>query len=94
VRQDVLAEEISQYHFGLVPFFNERTKRLNAKRERGTALKIFNYLEAGLPVIIANHCVFEKWMARYRVQWNRTTDLGRLRTMIESFDYATLRVMS
>ncbi len=93
VSQDALAGEISQYHFGLIPFFNERTKRLTAKRERSTTLKMFNYLEAGLPVIVSNHCHFQKWLiSRYgHAIGIEEQDLDRLRSMIESLDYANLR---
>lgn len=93
IRQDRLAEEISQYHFGLIPFFDERTTRLKAKRERATALKIFNYIEAGLPVLISNHVVFEKWLvSRYGSAIGiEARDLDRIREIVESCNYSALR---
>ncbi len=50
---DELANEISQYHFGLIPFFNEDTGRSPLKRQYSSSLKIFNYIESALPVLIS-----------------------------------------
>lgn len=57
-----LAKEIEQYHFGVIPFFNEDTNRSPMKRYYSTSLKIFNYVESGLPIIISNDMGHQRWI--------------------------------
>lgn len=61
-----MSQEISKYHFGLIPFFNEDTKRSTNKRYYSSSLKIFNYIESGLPLLISEDMGHQRWiMERY-----------------------------
>lgn len=57
-----LTKEIAQYHYGLIPFFNEDTNRSPMKRYYSASLKIFNYVEAGLPILISNDMGHQRWL--------------------------------
>lgn len=90
--QNELSKEISKYHFGILPFFNKTAGRNIEKRKYGTSLKLFNYLEAGLPCIISQDLEFQAWMAtRYggsiKVSYEETFDL---RKALNEFDYNTM----
>ena len=62
VSQNKLAREISKYHFGILPFFDYNNKKNKTKRRRGTSLKIFNYIEAQLPILISEDMAFQNWI--------------------------------
>ncbi len=64
VPQEVLAKELSQYDFGVIPFFHRTNKKLNDKRWYSTTLKMFNFFEAGLPIIIGEDVKFQNFMGR------------------------------
>ena len=93
VPQKVLAEELTRYHFGLLPFFLSDTSRSAHKLGRGSSQKLYNYIESGLPVIISRDLTFQSWMAsRYRAGIPiDKPDLAHLREMIEGIDYAAFR---
>jgi hypothetical protein len=57
-----LINEIKEYHYGIIPFFNEDTNRSPMKRYYSTSLKLFNYSEAGLPVLISNDMGHQRWV--------------------------------
>jgi hypothetical protein len=63
VGQEKLAEELGRYHFGLIPFFVERSSQSPEKLKYATALKLFNFLEAGLPVVVSKDLGFQSWIA-------------------------------
>lgn len=62
VHQSALAKELSQYDFGLIPFFFKDTIHDWAKFKYSTSLKLFNYVEAGIPVISTKDIVFQSWI--------------------------------
>ena len=64
VSQQELAHTLAQYHFGILPFYQADTKRSMQKFRWSTSQKLFNYIEAGIPVIAANDLQFQHWMAR------------------------------
>jgi hypothetical protein len=64
VEPEKISQEISQYHFGIIPFFDEDTTRLPLKRRYCTSNKLFNYIEAGLPVLISEDMQFQLFLAR------------------------------
>lgn len=64
VSQRELGEALSQYHYGILPFYQADTARSVQKYLLQTSQKMFNYIEAGLPVIIARDLHFHHWMAR------------------------------
>ncbi|RMG82547.1 MAG: hypothetical protein D6707_02735 [Bacteroidetes bacterium] len=64
VEPEKISQEISRYHFGIIPFFDEDTTRLPLKRRYCTSNKLFNYIEAGLPVLISEDMQFQLFLAR------------------------------
>tara|TARA_B100001109_G_C18851357_1_gene469403 strand:- start:77 stop:1303 length:1227 start_codon:yes stop_codon:yes gene_type:complete len=64
VSQANLIEEINKYDFGVIPFFHNTNNKLNAKRTYCTTLKLFNYIEAGIPMIIGEDTAFENFLGR------------------------------
>jgi hypothetical protein len=64
VSQDQLIKELNQYDFGLIPFFHRTNKRLNDKRYYSTTLKFYNFMEAGVPVLIGSDTLFQNYMGR------------------------------
>lgn len=93
VPQKELAEALTTYHFGLLPFFLEDTSRSANKLGRGSSQKLYNYIESGIPVIISEDLAFQSWMAqRYGAGLEITKpDLYRIREMIEAIDYTEMR---
>lgn len=64
VAQEKLAGELARYHFGLIPFFVERSDQSPEKLKYATALKLFNFIEAGLAVVVSKDLGFQSWMAK------------------------------
>jgi len=62
VHQSALAGELSRYDFGLIPFFFRDTIHSWEKFKYSTSLKLFNYIEAGIPVICSRDIVFQCWI--------------------------------
>lgn len=93
VKQDQLAKELGKYSFGLLPFFLEDTSRTFNKLGRGSSQKLYNYMEAVIPVIISEDLAFQAWMAtRYGGGIKvKKTDFFRMREIIEEMDYPAAR---
>ena len=93
VPQKELAEALTHYHFGLLPFFLADTSRSANKLGRGSSQKLYNYIESGIPVIISKDLAFQSWMARRYGAGIEITkpDLERIREIIESIDYVAMR---
>ncbi len=62
VAQGDLSRELSQYHFGMLPFFRSLSEQSETKLKYATTLKLFNYLEAGLPVMVSRDLGFQSWI--------------------------------
>ncbi|MDP5169152.1 MAG: hypothetical protein NWR72_02815 [Bacteroidia bacterium] len=93
VPQQQLAEELSQYHYGLLPFFLEDTGRSANKLGLGSSQKLYNYIEVGLPVIISQDLAFQSWMARRYgagIEVSKA-DFSDIRRKLEEVDYAERR---
>lgn len=94
VEQKNLSNELSQYHFGVLPHFKEENFGISDdKLKLGTSLKFFNFLEAGIPVLVSNEMSFMAWMVkRYEigVVFSKN-DIKNLRKIITSSDYAKLK---
>lgn len=68
VPQEKLAGELARYHFGILPFFKELSEQSEAKLKYATTLKLFNYLESGLPIIVSKDLTYQSWLVeRYGV---------------------------
>ncbi|HTF02975.1 MAG TPA: hypothetical protein VK826_03085, partial [Bacteroidia bacterium] len=86
VKQEALAEELSKYHFGILPFFKELSEQSPMKLKYATTLKLFNYLEAGLPVIVSGDLGFQSWLVK-RYDFGvviALADVGILRAKLEA----------
>lgn len=92
VSQEKLGIELSKYDFGILPFFNSKTKRIIDKRKYSTTLKLFNFIEAGLPVIISEDVLFQGFLARRFGSAIKVSesDLGNLRELLKRFDLDTM----
>ncbi|MDX1906474.1 MAG: hypothetical protein SF053_05510 [Bacteroidia bacterium] len=87
-----LTRELAQYHFGLLPFFREDSALQVAKMTYSTSLKLFNFLEAGLPVIISRDIIYQHWMVmrgRAGVSVSKA-DIPDLGERLRSLDYQAL----
>lgn len=89
VHQNDLTKELSQYHFGFLPFFNEDHGRQPHKFVYSTSLKLFNYIEAGIPVIISDSHWFQQWiLMRYSSGIViKKSDIPKLSDIIGKYDY-------
>lgn len=62
--QEQLAGSLARYHFGIhLGFVNDDAhQQSSAKYRLCTTLKLFNFMEAGIPVISSDNLVFQSWM--------------------------------
>lgn len=89
VSQANLTEELNQYDYGIIPFFNHTNDKLDDKRHYSTTLKLFNFIEAGIPVIMSKDTWFQNFMAR-RYHANVSLEyeeFDHLREIINAHDY-------
>lgn len=92
VSNDQLTSELAKYHFGILPFFREDSDLKEEKMKYATSLKLFNFLEAGLPVIISRDIFYQWWMVmrgNAGVSVSKS-DIPSLSETIASLDYAAL----
>lgn len=92
VAQSELSNELSKYHFGLIPFFQTTSEQSGDKYRYSTALKLFNFIEAGIPVVCSEDITFQAWMVtRHNAGFSIAfDDLLSLREKIELLDYPKL----
>ena len=64
VSQSKLASELSQYHYGLMPFFTTESSQSDTKYTYATTLKLFNYAEAGIPILVAADVTYQSWLVK------------------------------
>ncbi|MDQ3111268.1 MAG: hypothetical protein M3R17_15370 [Bacteroidota bacterium] len=93
VPQEKLSAELSRYHFGLLPFFKELSEQSAAKLKFATTLKLFNYLEAGLPVIVSKDLGFQSWIIeRYGAGMGiELRDIESLGNLLRQRDYSIIQ---
>jgi glycosyltransferase involved in cell wall biosynthesis len=92
ISQEELPEEISKYHYGIMPFFRGFSNQSELKRKYATTLKLFNYLEAGLPILVGSGVDYQGWMIeRYKLGMviNKPEDFNTIRQQINSVPYST-----
>jgi hypothetical protein len=66
VSQSNLAAELSKYHYGLMPFFADASSQSDLKIKYATTLKLFNYTEAGIPILVGADVAYQSWLvSRY-----------------------------
>jgi hypothetical protein len=92
VSQENLAYELNKYHFGILPFFLEDTQQSSEKYKYATTLKLFNYIEAGIPIIVSQDLVYQSWIVeRYKAGLTITkNDLVRLKNIVTAIDYQAM----
>lgn len=57
-----------KFNFGVVPFADDNADKYLYKYEYASTLKLFSYLESGLPVVVPNNWKFIKWVVeRYQI---------------------------
>ncbi len=94
VSQANLPRELSKYHFGALPQFKTENSTLSDyKIERATALKLFNFLEAGMPILISDEWKYMAWIVkRYNIGIVfGKKDFNDLRNKILSADYLKMK---
>jgi hypothetical protein len=92
VSQDQLASELNKYHFGLLPFFQINSGQSAEKFKYATTLKLFNYIEAGIPILVSEDLVYQNWMVKRNNAGLtlRQDDIFHLKEFISSIDYDAL----
>lgn len=94
IPQKQMGEELSKYHFGVLPHFKEKGSKISsAKLAFGTSNKFFNFLEAGLPILVSNEMIYMAWLVkRYKIGiiFNEL-DQKNLRTVIKNCNYTLLQ---
>ena len=92
VSQEIIAEELNKYHFGVIPFFSTNSKQSKDKYKYATSLKLFNYIEAGIPILVSEDLLYQSWIVR---RYNAgiiigKDDLTRIREVVLRQDYLKL----
>lgn len=59
-----LSSALQQYDFALIPFFKTDSFQASNKYKYSTALKIWNFIEAGLPIIIMADVQYQAWLVK------------------------------
>jgi len=91
VSQTVLSQELSQYHYGLLPFFGGSSNQSELKAKYATTVKLFNYAEAGIPIIAGAGVTYQSWIIeRYKLGLviKQKEDFKNIRKYIEEKPYS------
>jgi len=93
VHQNDLTNELAKYDFGILPFFKNQTEQSESKLKYATTLKLFNYLEAGIPILVSEDIFYQNWLIkRYQTGLNlNQNDLNNLNALILKADYNELK---
>lgn len=95
VSQQQLSKELSQYDFGIhTGFVNEgEHKQSQLKYKYCTTLKLFNFIEAGIPVIISDNLTYQSWLIdRYSIGITiKKDDLLVLKRLVITYNYSELK---
>ncbi len=90
VSQSELPRELSKYHYGLMPFFSITSGHSDLKYKLGTTLKLFNYVEAGIPILVAADVGYQSWLVnRYSLGKSvaKKEDFKNVRKLISGTPY-------
>lgn len=93
VEQKSLPDKLAKYHFGVLPHFKEPgSPILESKLIYGTSLKFFNFLEAGIPILVSEEMVYMAWLVkRYSIGIIFNIGEGSLSEIILASDYKKLK---
>ncbi|HTB07968.1 MAG TPA: hypothetical protein VK806_13540 [Bacteroidia bacterium] len=64
VSQADLNKELSKYHYGMMPFFIVNSGQSELKLKYSTTLKLFNYAEAGIPILVTADIEYQEWIVK------------------------------
>jgi hypothetical protein len=68
VAQQDLSAELSKYHYGIMPFFKVNSGQSDLKHKYATTLKLFNYVESGIPILPGADVIYQSWIVeRYKL---------------------------
>ncbi|MFH1004127.1 MAG: hypothetical protein V1781_01310 [Bacteroidota bacterium] len=93
IAQNKLAMELSKYHFGILPFFRGDSQQGENKYKFATTLKLFNYIEAGIPVLVSKDIIYQSWIVeRYKagIILSSKKDIDNLKEIILKMEYKKL----
>jgi len=90
VSQTELSKELAKYHYGLMPFFLGASGQSDLKQKYATTLKLFNYVESGIPILVAADVQYQSWIVnRYSLgkTVNNKEDFKDVRKLIGDIPY-------
>lgn len=64
INQEDLSKELASFQFGILPFFEKGGWKGSAKMKYAISLKLFNFIEAGIPIIVSADIEFQAWIIR------------------------------
>jgi glycosyltransferase involved in cell wall biosynthesis len=93
VHQNELTAELSRYDFGILPFFNNQTEQSDEKYKYATTLKLFNYIEAGIPVLVSRDIIYQNWiLTRYKCGISiDKSSLEDINALLSGLDYSGMK---
>jgi len=93
VAQSQLSTELSKYHYGIIPFFKSTSGQSSDKYKYSTALKLFNFIEAGIPTICSRDIEFQAWiLKRYAAGFAVSeSDIATIGNKLNHTDYTALQ---
>jgi hypothetical protein len=92
VSQQDLSGELARYHYGMMPFFRVNSGQSDIKYKYSTTLKLFNYLESGIPILTSSDIVYQSWLVeRYKlgIAVPKKEDFADIRKLIGKVPYET-----
>lgn len=92
VSQNELPKKLSEFDYGFIPFYKSENFLSDTKFKYSTTLKLFNYLEAGIPIILMNYTQYQSWIIKhYNIGISiDKNDLMTLSNKLSSLDYNKL----
>ena len=91
VSQNKLIGELAGYSYGILPFFETKDWSSSPKMRLAISLKMFNFIEAGIPIIVSEDIAYQAWLIRrYNLGWTvgTMTEIGTLIEAIGPEEYA------
>lgn len=85
-----LSQTLQQYDYALIPFFKTDSYKAPDKYKYSTALKIWNFIEAGLPILIMADVEYQAWLIS-RLHAGiviKDTDINKLPTILNQCNVA------
>jgi hypothetical protein len=90
VSQQDLPGELAKYHYGMMPFFRVNSGQSDLKHKYATTLKLFNYVESGIPILASADVIYQSWLVeRYKlgIAVPKKEDFADIRKLIGKIPY-------